>query len=807
MTVENPTGPLAIPTETEHADVVVCGGGLAGLCAAVAAARQGASVILVTERPVLGGCSSSEIRVPPQGAAHFHAYARETGIISELIIDDRMHNHAESAGTGWTNSVWDMTLYDLAQSTPGLTLMLNTSIDGVDAVRSDRAERLHVSAVHARTLSAELRWRLTGDMFVDATGDGVVAASAGCAWRMGEEARDEFGEPHAPIMASEGVQGTSIQLMTRDMGRPVPYTAPDWAEHYDDERFFSEGGRIPDSTRGGWWWLELGIPWSTITDNETIRHELTRRALGVWHWIKNTSPEYRDRFADFALDWIGQVPGKRESRRVVGRHLMTEHDLLRATPFADEVAFGGWNIDLHTPGGMLAATSEPTAAEGYRVGGATAIATHVSPFGIPLRSLIARDADNLLLAGRDVSATHVALGSVRVQGTTSLMGHAVGVAAAEATRSGGLPDDVSEGFAYGVQQRLLRDGVFLPHVRNQDAEDLARKARATASSSAHNIGIGATADSADDDYFAPLHPRSGEDRDVLERGRSQWIAVESGPDAHGLDTIGLLLGNRTDDVMHLDVSLERVDGIWDYDISAPRMLRSTRLEVPPGGPHWIDWDVHLGPEPGAAHGSSYLRLNAARCPELSWVRSEAVLPGCTAGVAVTPQRLHRLEHGVTLCHRLSPAQRVWEPPQVLSGVARPQAATNQWRSDPLRGVGEDRAQWLELSWPTPQEVAEVSLQLCGHLLRDYDRLPAMKADPDTLRDYSVQIWDGAWTDVATVVGNHQTHRVHAFPAVRTDRLRVLVHATNGSRSASLYELRAYGPGSAAPGPSCTDRTR
>ncbi|MGO1638899.1 MAG: FAD-dependent oxidoreductase, partial [Ancrocorticia populi] len=412
------------------ADIVVCGGGLAGLCAAVAAARHGAQVILVGDRPVLGGCSSSEIRVSPQGAAHFHGYARESGIISELIIADRMVNHAATGGTGWTNSVWDMVLYDLVQRTPGITLLLNTSIDGVEMADNSR-----IGAVLARTAGAERRWRLAGNLYVDSTGDGVVAAMAGNAWRMGSEGRAEFGEPHAPLEPSDGVQGTSIQIMTKNVGYPIGFTAPDWAEYYDDEKFFHEGGRIPDSTRSGWWWLELGTPWDTIRDNEVIRHELTRHALGVWDWIKNRSTEYQDRFANFALDWIGQVPGKRESRRIEGRHRITEHDLLRERltgegSFPDEVAYGGWNIDLHTPGGLLAASSEATAAEGYRLGGSASITTAVPPFGIPLRALIARDVDNLFLAGRDISTTHVALGAVRVQGTTSLMGQAVGTAAA-----------------------------------------------------------------------------------------------------------------------------------------------------------------------------------------------------------------------------------------------------------------------------------------------------------------------------------------------------------------------------------------
>lgn len=820
------THPLVPAVELLAADVVVCGGGLAGLCAAVAAARHGAHTILVGERPVLGGCSSSEIRVSPQGAAHFHGYARESGILAELIIADRVANHAETGGTGWTNSVWDLVLYDLVQRTARLTLLLNTTVHGVE-VTDEAAPR--IVAVHARTLSAEREWRLSGDLFVDATGDGVVAAMAGNEWRMGTESHAEFGEPHAPEEASNGVQGTSIQLMTRDMGHPVSFSAPDWAERYDDERFFSEGGRIPDSTRSGWWWLEIGLPWDTIRDNETIRHELTRRALGVWDWIKNRSPEHRERFANFALDWMGQVPGKRESRRIMGRHLFTEHDLVTDHSLPDEVAYGGWNIDLHTAGGLLAPISEPTAAEGYRVGGSASVAAHVAPFGIPLRSLIARDISNLFLAGRDLSATHVALGSVRVQGTTAMMGQAVGTTAAmlideEAgggakgwrRADGAIPAKLEPAFIRDLQQALLRDGVFLPHVRDEDPANLARSAQhVTASSSSVNEGMGPQDRSFDVDYFGAGEfasatestgaggPRGADGRDDLTLGRSQWVAVETGPDAPGVATIGLLLRNNTAVPVRLDVSLESVSGIWDYDIRSDATLRRTTLSVPAGGPHQVKWQVDVTPAE-LISGSGYLRLNAAASPGVSWLRADGVLPGCLAGVAVTPQRLQRLGHGVTLCHTVVPAQRVWEADQVVSGVARPFDATNQWRSDPVQGPA---GQWLCLEWDHVVTVGQVALTWCGQLLRDYDQLPARRADPETVRDYRIQVWEttvgtssmtGVWADVATITGNVHTQRVHTLSeSVRTDRLRVLVEATHGSDYASLYELRVY------PGTSCT----
>ena len=184
-------------TVYESFQVVVCGGGLAGLCAAVAAARQGVTVALIHNRPVLGGNSSSEVGVTPHGAAAFHGYARETGILSELLIEERARNHAEIYENGWTNSVWDLVLYDLAVTMPGLTLHLNTDIRDVQMtdVRT-------IAAVVAVVHNAETELVITGKTFIDCTGDGLVADAAGCIWRMGSEGREEFGEPDAPLTAS-----------------------------------------------------------------------------------------------------------------------------------------------------------------------------------------------------------------------------------------------------------------------------------------------------------------------------------------------------------------------------------------------------------------------------------------------------------------------------------------------------------------------------------------------------------------------------------------------------------------------------
>ena len=788
-------------TLTESYDVVVCGGGLAGFCAAVAAARQGAKVALLQDRPVLGGNASSEVRVTVHGATGFHAYARETGILSELLIEERARNHEVVNENGWTNSVFDQVLYDLAQRTPGLTLHLNTAVHDVLLGDDDLsgladipnrplpdtthgwyrrpacAPRKRISAVVAHVANAETELTLRAHTFIDATGDGLVADLAGCGWRMGSESKEQTGEVHAPAAASTNTMGNSIHIRARDIGRPAPFTPPSWAKTIPDADFFHKKGRHLYDLRGGFWWIEIGMPWHTIHDNETIRHELTAWALAIWDWIKNHDETTKHRATNYALEWIGQVPGKRESRRVDGLYQLNEHDIQANANHPDEIGFGGWFVDLHTPGGLLAEHSEPAAGEGYKPDSDYAAKSYVGPYGVPLRANIAADVDNLLLAGRCLSATHAALGTTRVMATTAIVGQALGTGAALALKKN-LPlarltdaDLIAE-----LQQRLLRDGAFLPNHVNTDAADLARAANATASSSALNHGVGPS-----DTWASGGLERHPTDRGFsLAKAAAQWIAVAGGR----IDSVSACLDNLSRETQRVRARLVRVEHIWDYRRELPA-LAEIELLVPPGEDRWIAWPVAL-----ANVSPGYVRLDlVSDCADLAWRYSRAILPGQVSAWAMSPKKLRRVDNGVTLAFRVAPAQPAYGPEQALTGVTRPHRATNLWRSDP----GQPLPQALQLSWPTPQRISRVELTFPGHLLREIHAYPPFFRDPQTPRDYAIEAFiDGAWTELHVEKGNYQRHRRHALPVpVVTSQLRVLIHATNGDPSAAVYEIRAY----------------
>jgi hypothetical protein len=633
--------------------------------------------------------------------------------------------------------------------------------------------------VVAHTAHAETEFVLRAKVFLDCTGDSLVADRAGCEWRMGAEGRAEFNEVHAPEAASTETMGNSIHFKSRDMKAPCPFTPPEWAVRYEDPRFFYEGGRDPRDVRSGFWWIEIGTPWHTIHDGETIRHELTRHGLGIWDWIKNRDVKTKDRAANWALDWIGQVPGKRESRRIIGRAVLTEPDLQKQTVFPDEIAFGGWFIDLHTPGGLLARTSEPASAEGYRPTTDYAVKSYCGPYGIPLRVLIAKDVDNLLLAGRNASVSRAAFGSTRVMGTTALMGQAAGTAAAIAVRQGLPVHEVPEKAIGQVQQALLRAGCFLPHVKNEDPADLARQATVTASSEALSYGAGPGSQPVLGGLNEWRNPKPEVHR--LEQRRGQWLALGTAQ----LKALSVCLGNLSGQTQAVEARLLPVEQIWDYRCEPGEALARTVLSVPPGNEHWIEWPLNLtGLTPGR-----YLRLDLLANPQVIWHPAGAVLPGQVSAFEIGAGRMRRYASGLTMSFRVDPPQPCYGPANVLSGVTRPHRFTNLWRSDPAQPL----PQWVELRWPRPVTICQVELTFPGHLIREYHAYPPFYRDPQCAREVSLCAWvDGSWLECARIAGNYQRRRELKLDApVTTDRLRVVIHATNGDPSAALYEVRCY----------------
>jgi hypothetical protein len=443
-------------------DFVVVGGGLAGVCAALAAARNGAKVVLVQDRSVLGGNASSEVKMHIVGAdCHgTRPGARESGIIEELKLEDAARNPHRSY------SQWDLLLYEKVILEPNITLLLDTDCIGCELDLAAGARR--ITAVKAVRQSTEDSFTINAPFFADCSGDGRLGVEAGADFTVGREARVSTGESLARDVADSHTLGSSILFTARQHATPQPFIAPPWVRTFKKQEFKH---RPVKSYEYGYWWSEWGGQLDTLKDNAAIRHELLRIALGIWNYIKN-SGEHPDS-ANWALDWVGAIPGKRETRRFLGPHVLRQQDIEGGAQFADVVAYGGWWLDLHPPSGVDAVEEEPCVQHHF---------PHL--YTIPLRSLHSRNVANLFFAGRNISATHVAFASTRVMATCAVMGQAIGTAAALArTQAGrGIAEIFNPFEIVRLQQRLLRDDAFLPGLRGSDAADLARTAAVTASS-------------------------------------------------------------------------------------------------------------------------------------------------------------------------------------------------------------------------------------------------------------------------------------------------------------------------------------
>ena len=431
---------------------------MSGVCAAIAAARNRAKVILVHNRSRLGGNASSEVRMHIVGA-NWHKNRpgwREGGLLEEFRLDDAVNNPQRC------REMWDLLLYDKVMAEPNITLLLDSTL--VSAVVDDGS----IQQVTVRCDATEHIYRITAGLFCDCTGDSRLALEAGAETRYGREARAEFGETLAPETPDRETLGSSILFTSRRHDRPMPFTPPAWARTLTETQLQK---RTIKSWEYGYWWIEWGGHLDTIGDNERIRFELLAIVMGIWDHIKNSGKFPQS--ANWALEWVGMVPGKRESRRIVGDHILTQRDLIDGGEFEDAVAIGGWPMDDHPPGGFDSLSASP----------GSQVATE-EVFGIPLRALYSRNVRNLFMAGRNISASHVAFTSTRVMGTCSVMGQAAGTAAALCVQHRLTPRELyqQKDRLRELQQRLVADDQTIKTVRSEETNDVARHARITASS-------------------------------------------------------------------------------------------------------------------------------------------------------------------------------------------------------------------------------------------------------------------------------------------------------------------------------------
>ena len=420
---------VEMPTVHE-ADLVVCGGGTAGISAAAAAARLGLKVILINDRPVLGGNNSSEIRVHVSGRSGLGPYPRLGDLQREF--NPRRGGNAKPA-----DYYEDQRKLDFVQSEPNIRLFLNYHVQKAQT-RDGRI--VSVTACHIET-GQQLSFK--APLFCDCTGDGTVGYLAGADWKMGREAADEFHEDRAPLQADSLTLGASVMWYSEEEAKPSAFPR------------FSYGLRFtPDNaervTYGEWTW-ETGMNMDKTRQMERVRDYGLLVVYSNWSCLKNDAPDslgYKRR----RLAWVAYVAGKRESRRLMGDYILSQNDITRYLLHEDGTAAASWPIDLHYP--------DPRNTEHFPGGEFKAINrnTHIYPYPIPYRCLYSRNVENLFMAGRCISVTHVAHGSIRVMRTTGMMGEVVGMAASLCKKHQILPRAI---YRYHLPElrQLMEQGV------------------------------------------------------------------------------------------------------------------------------------------------------------------------------------------------------------------------------------------------------------------------------------------------------------------------------------------------------------
>ncbi len=667
-----------------HYDLVVVGGGLSGVCCAIAAARQGVKVALIQDRSVLGGNASSEIRVWVLGAtSHMgnnNRWSREGGIVDEILVEN-MHRNKEG-----NPHLFDMVLLDKVLAESNITLYLDTVLYDLN-MNGRTIESVEALCSHNQTC-----YRLSAKIFTDASGDGVVGYLAGASYMLGAEDSSDHDEGFAQDKQEYGEQmGNTIFFYSKDTGKPVEYIAPDFALK-DVER------AIPRATNRGYlnpaqhgckyWWLEYGGRLDTIYDAAQIKYELLRVVYGVWDYMKNSGnfPE----LANYTLEWVGSIPGKRENRRFKGLYTITQKDVIEQREHYDAVAYGGWSIDLHPADGVY---SPKNGCNQWHSKGI---------YQIPYRAFVTEDVDNLLFSGRIISTTHVANGSTRVMCTCGHGAEAVGVAAALSIKISLLPRDyVAPERIVELQGELQRINHYIPRLTLEDGTNKLFEATVRPSSTLELSEI-----------------PSSQSYERLDFAVAQLIPQS---DKLGIVTVKV----RASEATTLDFNLRH--SLSPSNFTPEKIIQQQCIAIA-AGEQEVTIDITV-----ESAGLGYLFLCFMANPLIEICQSDAAISGLTTvynikneavsnngkqtppdGIGVdafefwTPKR-H--PDSKLLAMKFSVSQKWFEPSNLLEPIYRPVVGANCW----IAGFEDERPE-IKIAWSSQQQIDSITL----YLDTDYD---------------------------------------------------------------------------------------
>ncbi len=418
------------PIEAGKFDLVVVGGGMAGTCAALSAARLGLKVALIQDRPVLGGNNSSEVRVHLGGRINLQPYPALGNLVNE--IGPTKGGNAQPA-----SYYEDQKKYIAVEAEKNISLFLNYRANAITKNGNSIISVIAINTENAKVLS------FSAPLFADCTGDGTIGALAGADFMMGRESRNEFNEPTAPERKDSMTMGSSVQWYSEETSQPSSFPKITWALPFTENS--------AQKVKLGEWTWETGMQYNQIKDFERIRDYGLMVVFSNWSFLKNRS-SIKDTYKNSELKWVAYIAGKRESRRLTGDFILREQDLTDKTIYPDGTASTSWTIDLHYP--------DPENTKHFPENEFLSIAKHkpIYPYPIPYRCFYSRNIPNLFMAGRNISVTHVALGTVRVMRTTGMMGEVVGMAASVCMKHQILPRDLYNQYLPELKE-LMNKGV------------------------------------------------------------------------------------------------------------------------------------------------------------------------------------------------------------------------------------------------------------------------------------------------------------------------------------------------------------
>ena len=431
------------PVDAGEFDLVVIGGGIAGTCAAISAARLGVKVALVQNRPVLGGNNSSEVRVHLGARINMDPYPELGNLVNEI--------GPEKGGNAQQGSYYeDDKKITAVMDEENISLFLNYHANEVVT------ENGKIISVYAQNIENGKKLRFTAPLFADCTGDGTIGVLAGAEYMEGRESKDVFGEETAPDVADKMTMGASVQWFSEKQKSSVEFPDINWGLKWNEKK-------AEAITRGDWMW-ETGMGLDMVEEFESIRDYGLLVVFSNWSYLKNNS-RHKKEFDREELKWVAYIAGKRESRRLVGDYVLIQQDLVDRRVYPDGTVPTTWSIDLHYP--------DPENSKHFPGEEFKSIARHINiyPYPIPFRCLYSKNIDNLMMAGRNISVSHVALGTTRLMRTTGMMGEVLGMAASVCKKENTTPRGIYQDH-FDELKKLMEKGVGNPDLLNRQDYNL-----------------------------------------------------------------------------------------------------------------------------------------------------------------------------------------------------------------------------------------------------------------------------------------------------------------------------------------------